>query len=249
MTTTSDAPPMEVNDAQQRRRQFAQAQEAKFDQIRKEFRPVEGNPLITPLTRFMDVPDADLDVLYRIRKDGDFEMPPMPLLKTHIDEDNKPLNIRRYQKQMICHLAAMPRFIDGDSVGLGKTLCSIAALCAYHEQLRREGKAMKVIVFTTTSTAHQWANEIERFSGLKPWVLKDAYKFRGDSKTTYGHKARLAQLQKFLDHPKLDVLICRYSQWIGRRKKLTTALDADQRPVDSEGRERLSQESGTCGTP
>ena len=593
MTTTSDAPPMEVNDAQQRRRQFAQAQEAKFDQIRKEFRPVEGNPLITPLTRFMDVPDADLDVLYRIRKDGDFEMPPMPLLKTHIDEDNKPLNIRRYQKQMICHLAAMPRFIDGDAVGLGKaqplnaevltptgwclmgdlrvgdavvdpdggigqvegifpqgrrqvftlttsdggsteacgehlwtvqtvedrrrggsrtlttqqllaqgltgsptgarkqwrrnrfflplpepiefadgehlplhpyllgallgdgstrtwsptltttdaeilqqverslppntqlvpsthdpithyltrktkvgrnpvrialedlgawghaawekhiptcylhasiperkdllaalldtdgecskaglvyfhttsptlandvatlirslggiarvssprkktykhqgetrvgrpaycvtikttfnpfmlrrkaarwkpqllaraivsitptrvtetqcirvstqrhlyltndyivthnTLCSIAALCAYHEQLRREGKAMKVIVFTTTSTAHQWATEIERFSGLRPWVLKDAYKFKGDSKMTYGHKARLAQLQKFLDHPKLDVLICRYSQWIGRRKKLTTALDADQRPVDSEGRERLSQE-------
>lgn len=593
MTTTSDAPPMEVNDAQQRRRQFAQAQEAKFDQIRKEFRPVEGNPLITPLTRFMDVPDADLDVLYRIRKDGDFEMPPMPLLKTHIDEDNKPLNIRRYQKQMICHLAAMPRFIDGDSVGLGKaqplnaevltptgwclmgdlrvgdavvdpdggigqvegifpqgrrqvftlttsdggsteacgehlwtvqtvedrrrggsrtlttqqllaqgltgsptgarkqwrrnrfflplpepiefadgehlplhpyllgallgdgstrtwsptltttdaeilqqverslppntqlvpsthdpithyltrktkvgrnpvrialedlgawghaawekhiptcylhasiperkdllaalldtdgecskaglvyfhttsptlandvatlirslggiarvssprkkpykhqgetrvgrpaycvtikttfnpfmlrrkaarwkpqllaraivsitptrvtetqcirvstqrhlyltndyivthnTLCSIAALCAYHEQLRREGKAMKVVVFTTTSTAHQWATEIERFSGLRPWVLKDAYKFKGDSKTTYGHKARLAQLQKFLDHPKLDVLICRYSQWIGRRKKLTTTLDADGRTVDSEGRERLSQE-------
>lgn len=133
-------------------------------------------------------------------------------------------------------------YLTNDYIVTHNTLCSIAALCAYHEQLRLEGKRLKVVVFTTTSTAHQWASEIERFSGLRPWVLKDAYKFKGDSKTTYGHKARLAQLQKFLDHPKLDVLICRYSQWIGRRKKLTTALDADGRTVDSEGRERLSQE-------
>lgn len=237
----NDAPP-DISPQQLKRIEFATAQRERFETIRKEFKPVEGNPLITPLTRFMNVTDEDLARLYAIRKEGDFELPPMPLLKTHIDEDNKPLNIRRYQQQMICHLAAMPRFIDGDSVGLGKTLCAIAGLCAFHEQLRLQGKRMKVVIFTTTSTAHQWATEIERFSGLKPWVLKDAYKFKGDSKVTYGHAARIAQLQKFIDHPKLDVLICRYSQWIGRRKKITTALDADGRRVDHEGKEFLSQE-------
>ena len=236
-----DVPP-DISPQQALRLQFAAKQRDRFEAIKKEFAPVEGNPLITPLTRFLDIPDEDLARLYTIRKGGDFELPSMPLLRKTIDEDAKPLRIRRYQEQMICHLAAMPRFIDGDSVGLGKTLCSIAALCAYHEELRLQGKRMKVVVFTTTSTAHQWATEIQRFSGLRPWVLKDGYKFKGDPKTTYGHAARLAQLQKFIDHPKLDVLICRYSQWIGRRKRISTALDADGRKVDHEGKEFLSQE-------
>lgn len=234
----------EVSEQQLRRVEFAKQRTAKFEQIRREFKPVESNPMITPLTRFWDIPDADLDNLYAIRKGREYTLPVMPLLRDTIDAetDPKPLKLRGYQAEMVCHLAAMPRFIDGDAVGLGKTLCSIAALCAYHEQLRLQGKRMKVIVFTTTSTAHQWATEIERFSGLKPWVLRDAYKFRGDSKTTYGHTARVAQLQKFLEHPGLDVLICRYSQWLGRRKKVSGPLDADGRPVDSEGKENLSQE-------
>jgi SNF2 family DNA or RNA helicase len=102
---------------------------------------------------------------------------------------------------------------------------------------------MKVIIMTTTSTSYQWESEIQRFSDLKPWVLKDAYKFVGTGKQVSGHPARLAQLQKFLDHPRLNVLICRYSQWLGQRQvAATTDKGMDQRTLIEDGKELLSRE-------
>lgn len=240
----SDSAPS-MSDLQARKRAFAIAQEQKLRDLEKSWKPIPDCPLITPMTRFLGIPDEGLRECYAIRKGAEAVLPPMPRLRDRIDEGTpteQPLRMRGCQKEMVVHMHHMPRFVDGDSVGLGKTLCAIAGTCAFDHVISQQGQKTKTIIFTTTSTAHQWDTEIKRFSTLNPWVLKDAYKFKGDSKITYGHKARMAQLQKFLDHPKLDVLIIRYSQFIGRRKKIASALDADGKPVDSEGKENLSQE-------
>lgn len=229
----------------EKRRAFALAQEARLRALEKDWKPIPDCPLITPMTRFLGIDDAGLRACYAARKDQPFELPAMPRLRTRIDvglSTEQDLRMRDYQKQMVLHFHHMPRFVDGDSVGLGKTLCAIAGTCAFDHVISQQGKKTKTIIFTTTSTAHQWESEIKRFSTLNPWVLKDAYKFKGDTKITYGHKARMAQLQKFLEHSQLDVLIVRYSQFIGRRKKIAGPLDADGKPVDEEGKENLSQE-------
>ena len=191
------------------------------------------------MTRFLKIPDDDLRLLYIVRKGGEFEMPPMPRLRATID-GGTPLELRGYQKQQAIHMLHSPRYVNGDSVGLGKTLDAIAAATAFDHKLG--GNRLKMIVFTTTTTSYQWETEIKRFSTLNPWVLKDAYKFKGEKKQIYGHQARMMQLQKFIEHPKLDVLICRYSQWVGKRRKITGALDADGKPVNQDGQETLSPE-------
>ena len=235
---TDDHPP-DLSPIQEKKRRFALEQAARLLEIERTFEPVADCPLITPMTRFLRLEDDTLRLLYRVRKGGEFEMPPMPRLRTVIDGD-RPLELRGYQKQQAIHMFHMPRFVNGDSVGLGKTLDAIAAATALDYQLG--GTKIKMIIFTTTTTSYQWDTEVKRFSTLNPWVLKDAYKFKGDKKIIYGHEARMLQLKKFIEHPKLDVLICRYSQWVGKRRKIADALDADGKRVNHEGKESLSPE-------
>ena len=214
-------------------------------ELEASFKPDPTCPLITPYTQFLGVPEEGLRRLYAIRRaapGSPVDLPPMPRLREVIEDTGQPLLLRNYQKGMVAHLATMPRFINGDGVGLGKTLCAVAAACAIDHQLG--GQRVKVVVLTTNATAYQWETEIKRFSTLNPWVLRDAYKFKGDRKTTYGHEARMIQLRKFLEHPKLDVCICRYSQWMGRRRAAAGALDRDGRPVNADtGKELISEEA------
>ena len=222
---------------------MAKKHEARLKDIELAFEPVPGNPMITPFTRFLGIPDADMHQLYAARKGGEIELPPMPALRTVIDAGTpkeQVLRVRDYQRRAILHHALMPRYINGDAVGLGKTLCSLAGACAIDHRLG-DGQ-VKVIIFCTTTNAYQWESEVKRFTTLRPFVLKDSYQFKGDAKPTHGHAARVGQLQRFLTSPKLQVLICRYSQWVGKRRKVDGPLDADGRPVNSEGKENLSQE-------
>lgn len=204
------------------RRQKAIEVQESLKRLTDGFVPVKDCPLVTPYTRFRKIPDSTMGELYRIRKGGEFEMPPTPKLRTEID-GGKPFNLRGYQKQQAVSMAKMPRYINGDSVGLGKTCSAIAAACAVDAALG--GDKIKMIVFTTTSTSSQWATEIKRFSHLRPWIMQDSYKFKGETKKVYGHAARVMQMQKFLEHPRLDVLICRYSQWVGRRETIGQLVD------------------------
>lgn len=234
--------PLEYTSLQQKKQAYAIAKRAELEAIEREFQPVPGCPLITPMTRFLKLPDDTLRALYAIRRGEIPELPPMPRLREILDagtSNEKPLTLRPYQAQQVMHMYHMPRYVNGDSVGLGKTLCAIAAACAFDHAI---GGGLKMIVFTTTTTAYQWETEIKRFSTLNPWVMRDSYKFKGDSKATHGHAARLAQLQKFLEHPKLDVLVCRYSQWKGKRRVLGTAIDQDGKAVTKDGKERVSPE-------
>ena len=88
-------------------------------------------PLVTPYTNEMGINTGTLERLFLLRKWEIQEDNPVPfkwpsLLRTKIFdidtgvETDTPLRLRQYQIQMIHHLTRMPKFICGDSVGLGK---------------------------------------------------------------------------------------------------------------------------------
>jgi SNF2 family DNA or RNA helicase len=138
---------------------------------------------------------------------------------------------KQYQLVMAHHLGRMPRFIDGDSVGLGKTLEAIIAATWLADRVPK----LKLIVFTTKSCTGQWAEEIERFSLLRPHIMQDKYK------KLKSYEARFAQLRDFLTNDDHDVLLCKYTSMIGKRRKVEGKFDEDGYPTFN-GRERVSRE-------
>jgi SNF2 family DNA or RNA helicase len=205
-------------------------------------------PLITQYTNELGIDPQVLERLYLIRKwdidPNHPEITPIPfkwpsLLRTKVlnfdtGQEEEPLNIREYQKVQIHHLSRMNRFINGDNVGLGKTIDAIAACCWLKDRL----PDIKTVVITTRSTTHQWFDELSRFSNLRPFVMRDIYRGKKSSESRY------QQLRDFLMGNKKDVLICKYSSMIGVRKRVEGRFDEDGNPVNN-GKERISQEIKT----
>lgn len=194
-------------------------------------------PLVTPYTTEQGIDPELLSRLYALRlhepeRDGAVPFKWPSLLRTHINEDPEaPLHLREYQKVAIHHLRFMSQFILGDAVGLGKTLDCIAAVC----YIREKYPEAKVLVLTTKSTTYQWREEFERFSRLSADVMKDTY----NKKKSY--EARFDQLSDFLAGTSQDVLICKYSSMIGKRKKIQGEWDLDGKPITTKV-EHISQE-------
>jgi SNF2 family DNA or RNA helicase len=193
------------------------------------------------LRPFPAIKPGILEKLFLIRK-WNTEMESIPLkwptaLRTEIYPTGEPLVLREYEKQAIYHLAFMPRFMLGDGVGLGKTLDAIAAFC----WLKQRFAAAKLVIICTKSTTYQWADEVERYSFLNPYVMQDTY--RGMSSSD----ARYAQMIDFFTG-KLgkDALITKYSSLLGSRKIVEGKFDSEGNPVN--GRERLSEEIRTFST-
>lgn len=195
-------------------------------------------PLITPYTDTFGVPRKTLELLYRVRQ-HDPEEGPIPVkmpstFREFARTSGKPLRLRNFQTQATAHMIKMPRFINGDGVGLGKTISSVAA-AAYLKE-KHEDK-LKIIVFGTKSTTYQWKDEgFDEFTTLRTHVMTDTYKKLKD------HKARLEQVKDFLETDEWDVLICKYTSLVGRRKKLEGEFDQDGNPIDPGQREEMSQE-------
>lgn len=201
-------------------------------------------PIVTQYTTVLEIPPTTLEKLWEIRtwdidaiKEGKAD--PIPfrwptlLKKEFVQTDvTYPLILREYQKQQIYHMTRMPRFINGDGVGLGKTIDTIAAACWVKERQPNT----KFIVLTTKSTTLQWGQEFETFSHLRPFVMVDDYR----GKTSYD--ARLQQVEDFLKGAKKDILICKYTSLIGKRRKFEGQFDDEGNPLNSDGRERMSQE-------
>jgi SNF2 family DNA or RNA helicase len=143
------------------------------------------------------------------------------------------LRLREYQKQMAHHMCRMPQFINGDAVGLGKSLDTIAAACWLKE---RYPKA-KLVIVTTKSTTYQWFDEIQRYSLLRPYVMVDSWRGMKSS------EARYAQMINLLEGDEFDAMIVKYTSMIGTRKKVEGRFDSEGNPV--EGREKLSEEIRT----
>lgn len=69
------------------------------------------------------IPQNVLDRLYQIREREDITIKPNAYLRKTIvgpDGTERPVVLRYYQIQMICHLLSVPRFVVGDDTGLGK---------------------------------------------------------------------------------------------------------------------------------
>jgi SNF2 family DNA or RNA helicase len=198
-------------------------------------------PLITKYTREQRIADEVLEKLFYLRNWEVDSLGPIPfnwpsrLRKTiwstyHQRDTGEELRLREYQKQAIHHLSRMKRFINGDSVGLGKTLSAIAAACWI-----REREPVKIIVLCTKSTTHQWADEFSRFSTLNSRVMTD----RWGKKKSY--EARYQQLEEFLTSDDQDVMVAKYTSLLGKRKQLEGEFDEHGFPVQG-GREKVSQE-------
>ncbi len=204
--------------------------------------PDDVNLLLTPYTQHLGLSEVTLGKLWKLRTgefNADSPVPfkwPVKLRHTIWNplrgtDTGQVLEPKQYQLVMAHHLSRMPRFINGDSVGLGKTLETIISTAWLHERLPR----LKVIVFTTKSTTGQWAEEFERFSTLRPMVMADKY----DGKKSY--EARYAQLKDFLENDTHDVLVVKYSSMKGTRRKVDGKFDDDGNPAYM-GRERVAHE-------
>ena len=117
------------------------------------------------------VSDVVHEKLRLIRSKEDLNLPPTPYLRDTIRNrdgtDGSPLSLRNYQKQMVVHLLAMKRFVVGDDCGLGKSLCSIAALT----QIWVKSPDTKVMILTKKSSVFQWEGEFQRFTnGVQVFV-------------------------------------------------------------------------------
>ncbi len=80
-----------------------------------------------------------------------------------------------YQVEGVAFLAGTGRALLADDMGLGKTLQAIAAAAwlRQHEGVRR------VLIICPASLKHQWAREIERFTGLETQIIQGPAAERG----------------------------------------------------------------------
>lgn len=194
-------------------------------------------PLVTPYTEAIGAPLKTMELLARVRAHDPEEGPiPITLPETWrktAKTSGKPLALRNFQTQMVAHLIKMPRFLNGDGVGLGKTASSIAATTF----LKAKNPNLKILVFGTKSTTYQWKDEgFDEFTTLNTHVMEDSYK------KLKGHEARIAQLKDFLEG-EWDVLICKYTSFIGRRRTLEGDFDEHGHPIAPGQKEDLSQET------
>jgi len=201
-------------------------------------------PLVTPYTNELNISPKTLAKLLVVRKwdieKGDplpFEWPPT-LRRTiwdtvHERDSGEPLILRQYQIQQILHACRMPIWINGDGVGLGKSLDSIVAFCWLKERF----PASKLVILCPKSMTWQWFDEVHRFSTLKPYVMKDEFK------GLVSHNARYAQLMAFLEGKNTDIMISKYTSMIGSRKKVGDGqFDENGIPVRTDHRQDVSEE-------
>lgn len=198
-------------------------------------------PLVTSYTTKKGIEPSVLEKLFYLRKWDIQKDNPVPfkwpsLLRTKIfdidadRETEEALVLRQYQIQMIHHLVRMPKFINGDAVGLGKTLDVVAAAAWLKERFPET----KFVIITTKSTTYQWRDEFLRFSHLRPFVMQDKYRGKTSS------EARYEQMRHFFKGTKKDVMIAKYDSLKGTRKKIEGKFDDEGNPV--KGREKTSEE-------
>lgn len=106
--------------------------------------------------------DDVLKTIRDIRSKQNIKLKPSPYLKkSYTDEygEEKDIQIRNYQAQMIMNLLSIERMINAEDTGLGKT---IELLTAIGYIWLKEPQYVPIIV-TTKSSLHQWEAETRKF--------------------------------------------------------------------------------------
>ncbi len=132
-----------------------------------------------------------------------------------------------YQVEGVAFLAANGRALLADDMGLGKTLQAIAAAGWLH---RHEGVARTLIV-CPASLKHQWAREIERFTGLPVQIVQGPAEQRRaqyrkvDGFAVLNYELVLRDLSLISETLRPDLLILDEAQRIKNwRTKIATAV-------------------------
>lgn len=149
------------------------------------------------------IEDDQLKKLKDLRTREDLKLRPSKFLRSTIvglDGTEKPFTPRYYQVQGILHLLAMPRFLLGDDVGIGKTPQAIVTMCFLWEK----DPNLKCIVLTNKSASAQWCSEFDKFTvGIKSILCKGTPAQR--------KKAR----QEFMDSTGPTALVMGYRSAVG----------------------------------
>jgi len=135
------------------------------DSILKGTSTVFGKPI--PGIRWMSFAEkpSNYDMILRLRKAKKAALKPCPYIR-------ESTQLRSYQSVGVLHFILLSRMVLGDSVGLGKTLCEIAAYC----YLLSKDPTLKLLVITPKSALLQWAEEFERFTtGITTHVMTNEY--------------------------------------------------------------------------
>ncbi len=136
-----------------------------------------------------------------------------------------------YQHEGVLHLVRRGRALLADDMGLGKTVQAVAAC----ELLRRRGEAARVLVVTTATLKHQWAQEIRRWAGEEasvvggvPGARRQALQ-RDAAYTIVNYELTWRELPVLRDNPP-DVLILDEAQ---RARNFRTKTAATLRGIPS----------------
>lgn len=194
-------------------------------------------PLVTDFTTAFGLRPEMLEKLYALRlwnpeTDGEVPLKWPTKLRHTKRTSGEEIRIREYQKVAAHHLIHMPRFMLGDAVGLGKTIDSIVA-CSY---IKDRFPDAKVVVLTTKSMTYQWEEEFQEFSEMRPHVMRDT--FAG----LKSYPARYAQFEAFFASDKIDVMICKYSSLVGKRKTHKDRWDEQGNAVEPGTKQSISEE-------
>jgi superfamily II DNA or RNA helicase len=136
-----------------------------------------------------------------------------------------------YQRDGVIHLVRRGRALLADDMGLGKTIQAIAAC----EMLRLRGEARRILVVTTATLKHQWAQEIERWAGEPAMIVGGSARARSEAmqaEATYtilNYELTWRELSRLRDRSP-DVLILDEAQ---RAKNFRTKTASTLREIPS----------------
>jgi len=112
----------------------------------------------------------------------------------YLKDPNDPYH---YQKRMVLMMLLHPRFVNGDDVGIGKTLEAIVT----YTYLKAHRPETRMLVMTERGTLGQWQDEIDR------WTVNLSSKII----STETHPKRDVRARAFRQHT-ADIILTTYSQ-------------------------------------
>lgn len=140
------------------------------------------------------------------------ECPPLDSIPEVLKPD---IVFMRHQREGIARMWNMNSFILADDMGLGKSLQALA-VCAVHAHMTRQvhGISSRILIVAPPSLKRNWANEIEKFTGFRHFLVE------GEP------KKRDAKLREYAEAHGNRVLIMNYEQ-IPKHLSVLNQLDLD----------------------